>query len=115
MTTTPGELATAAEKLRSLATRTTTTLTRHEVQWTDLTVSDTAAQAKGRPMVWSQYAAAMGPTVGAAVADWLGCLAMLDPSERGGDKCGWCGIDHALTIARALNAAPAASAALPAV
>lgn len=101
-----GELGTAATRLRDLATRTATTLFRHEVEWTDLTVSDTAAQAKARPMVWSQYAAAMSPTVGAAVADWLGCLAMLDPSERGGDACGWCGVDHALTIARALNGRP---------
>lgn len=101
-----GELGTAADRLRDLATRTTTTLGRHEVDWADLTVSDTAADAKARPMVWSQYAAAMSPTVGAAVADWLGCLAMLNPAERGGDACGWCGADHALTIARALNANP---------
>lgn len=37
------------------------------------------------------------------VADWLGCLAMLDPSERGGDECGWCSSNHALDIARAVN------------
>jgi hypothetical protein len=50
------------------------------------------------------HAAAMSPTVGAAVADWLGCLAMLDPAERGGDECGWCGSNHALTVARAISA-----------
>ncbi|OUD03346.1 hypothetical protein [Streptomyces swartbergensis] len=37
------------------------------------------------------------------VGDWLGCLAMLDPSERGGDTCGWCGSNHALDIARTVN------------
>jgi hypothetical protein len=52
------------------------------------------------------HAAAMNPTAVTAVADWLGCMAMLDPAERGGDECGWCGVDHALTIARVLNANP---------
>ena len=37
------------------------------------------------------------------LADWLGCLKMLDPSERGGDKCAWCGANHALDIARVVN------------
>ena len=37
------------------------------------------------------------------LADWLGCLKMLDPSERGGDKCGWCEANHALDIARVVN------------
>jgi len=46
MTSPAAELRAAAEKLRDLATRTNTTLERHEVQWTDLTVSDTAAKAK---------------------------------------------------------------------
>lgn len=102
---TPGELRAAADKLRDLATRTTTTLDRHEVQWTDLTVSDTAAKAKARPMVWSQYAAAMNPALGLALADWLGCLAMLDPSERDAETCGWCSANHPAAVARALNAA----------
>lgn len=52
------------------------------------------------------HAAAMNPTAVTAVADWLGCVAMLDPAERGGDECGWCGVDHALTVARALNGTP---------
>ena len=65
------ELHAAAAKLRDLATRTTTTLDRHEVQWTELTVSDTEARAKARPMVWSQYAASVHPGVGSALADWL--------------------------------------------
>lgn len=43
------------------------------------------------------------PTAAEYLADWLGCLAMLDPSERGGDECGWCGGNHALAVARALN------------
>lgn len=37
------------------------------------------------------------------LADWLGCLPMLDPAERGGDKCGWCGANHALDIARVVS------------
>ena len=37
------------------------------------------------------------------LTDWLGCLQMLDPSEWGGDKCGWCSGNHALDIARAVN------------
>lgn len=68
MTTTPGELGTAAGTLRNPA-------------------------------------AAMNPAISLAVADWLGCLAMLDPSEHGGDTCGWCGGNHALTIARTVNGA----------
>ncbi|MFF9309974.1 hypothetical protein ACF1BS_03595 [Streptomyces sp. NPDC014748] len=43
------------------------------------------------------------PKVMEHVADLLGCLAMLDPSERSGDKCGWCGSNHVLDIARAVN------------
>ncbi|MFJ7297631.1 hypothetical protein [Streptomyces collinus] len=45
------------------------------------------------------------PAAADALADWLGCLAVLDPSERGGDECGWCGTNHALAVARAINAA----------
>lgn len=71
MTTPADELRAAATKLRDLAARTTTTLERHDVQWTDLTVSDTEANAKGRPMVWSQYAATMHPGVGALLAELL--------------------------------------------
>lgn len=92
---------TPADKLRDLATRAQATLERHELQWTDLAV--TSGPVTVSPMVWSQYAAVMNPAVGLALADWLGCLAMLDPSERGGPDCGWCGTDHATTIARALN------------
>lgn len=43
------------------------------------------------------------PEVAEHLADWLGCLKMLDPSERGGDKCAWCDANHALDIARAVN------------
>ncbi|MFF4791806.1 hypothetical protein ACFY2M_19055 [Streptomyces sp. NPDC001276] len=39
------------------------------------------------------------------LADWLGCLAMLDPSERSSDICGWCGGNHALAIARTISVA----------
>lgn len=51
------------------------------------------------------YIAAMQPAVGAALADWLGCLAMLDPSERDAETCGWCGANHPAAIAQALNPA----------
>ncbi|MDX3714391.1 hypothetical protein PV733_36800 [Streptomyces europaeiscabiei] len=51
-----------------------------------------------------EYIAAMHPGVGAALADWLGCLAMLDPTERGGDECGWCSANHPAAVARAINA-----------
>ncbi|MFI1928313.1 hypothetical protein [Streptomyces sp. NPDC020377] len=74
------QLRAAAAKLRDLATRTTTTLERHEVQWTDLTIGDTAAKAKARPMVWSQYAATMGPPVGLGLAD------LLDDQADGDDE-----------------------------
>jgi hypothetical protein len=47
--------------------------------------------------------AQLPPEAIAHLADWLGCLEMLDPSDRGGDTCGWCGSDHALDIARAVN------------
>ncbi|MFF7096378.1 hypothetical protein ACFY9A_28885 [Streptomyces rubradiris] len=38
------------------------------------------------------------------LADWLGCLATLGPTERGGDTCGWCGNNHPEIVARAINA-----------
>lgn len=47
--------------------------------------------------------APLDPEVVGYLADWLGCLPMLDSSERGGDKCGWCGSNHALDIARVVN------------
>lgn len=51
----------------------------------------------------TQPDAQLEPEVVEYLADWLGCLPMLDPSERGGDKCGWCGSNHALDIARVVN------------
>lgn len=47
--------------------------------------------------------AQLEPEVAEYIADWLGCLAMLDPAERGGDKCGWCSGNHALAIASGVN------------
>ena len=101
------ELRTAARTLRDLATRTNTTLDRHEVQWTDLTVSDTAAQAKARPMVWSQYAAAMHPAVGVALAGRLDIEADIVDARTAQDGTGEyavdAGGDHFLDIARLIN------------
>ncbi|MEU4154794.1 hypothetical protein [Streptomyces antimycoticus] len=37
------------------------------------------------------------------LADWLGCLATLDPTERGSDTCGWCGNNHPEIVTRAFN------------
>lgn len=51
----------------------------------------------------TQPAAQLEPEAVEQVGDWLGCLAMLDPSDRGGDECAWCGANHALMIARAVN------------
>jgi hypothetical protein len=48
-------------------------------------------------------AAEIDQEVAELVGDWLGCLAMLAPSERNGDQCGWCDSNHALDIARAVN------------
>lgn len=112
------ELRVAATRLRDLATRTNTTLGRHEVDWTDLTVSDTAAQAKARPMVWSQYAAAMNPVVGLALALLLDGVAELhEPTVCRKHEgcaslgCQWCAdedtpcadVRNALAVARALT------------
>ena len=47
--------------------------------------------------------AQLEPEVTEYLADWLGCLKMLDPSDRGGDTCNWCGSNHALDIARVVN------------
>ncbi|MGQ4350485.1 hypothetical protein [Streptomyces sp. SAS_275] len=69
MTNPADELRTAATTLRDLATRTATTLERHELQWADLTV--TSGPDRVSPMVWSQYAAALHPAVGAALAQAL--------------------------------------------
>jgi hypothetical protein len=99
------ELRTAADKLRSLATRTTTTLERHEVQWTDLTVSDTAAKA--RPMVWSQYAAAMHPGIGTLLAQLLeveaDVVAARTAHDGTEDYAADYGTNHLLDIARLIN------------
>lgn len=51
----------------------------------------------------TQPNATLGPEIVEHLADWLGCLPLLDPSERVGDDCGWCGNNHALAIARAVN------------
>jgi hypothetical protein len=56
-----------------------------------------AAQRLGKPD------AQLPPEAVEYLADWLGCLKMLDPSERGRDNCGWCGNNHALDIARVVN------------
>ncbi|MDX3637788.1 hypothetical protein PV728_48035 [Streptomyces europaeiscabiei] len=45
------------------------------------------------------------PAAAEALADWLGCLAMLDPTERDAETCGWCSANHPAAVARALNAA----------
>ena len=45
------------------------------------------------------FIATLHPGVAVALAGWLGCLAVLDPSERGGVVCGWCGADHAAVVA----------------
>ncbi len=75
MTSTPAELAAAAEALRP---------------------SSPAVAAH-------TVAVRIPPAAAEALADWLGCLAVLDPAERGWPECGWCGTNHALTIARALT------------
>lgn len=49
------------------------------------------------------FIAAMDPPVALALADWLGCLAMLDPTERDAETCGWCGANHPAAVARALT------------
>ncbi|MFC9700884.1 hypothetical protein ACFTWD_09355 [Streptomyces sp. NPDC056943] len=41
-------------------------------------------------------------TAAEAIADWLGCLSVLDPAEYGGQICAWCSSDHADTITRKL-------------
>lgn len=69
MTPAAEELRTAAQTLLNLATRTTVTLERQELQWTDLTV--TGGPGRVSPMVWSQYAATLHPTVGLALAKAL--------------------------------------------
>lgn len=126
MTTTP-ELAAAAEKLRRLAGQADdgpweTTWRGQEYHLDGYrdgelhSISEwTYAIATWEPKVHAEradcdtanpdYIAAMHPSVGKALADWLGCLSVLDPSERGGDKCGWCGGNHALAVARALTTA----------
>jgi len=47
--------------------------------------------------------AQLEPEVVEYLADWLGCLRMLAPADRGGDTCNWCGGNHALDIARVVN------------
>lgn len=116
---TPGaaeELTAAAEKLRSLVTF----LGDNRGPWKVGTPPSGYPQSisnKGVPycvadchespdipvFTIAPYIAAMHPGVGKALADWLGCLAMLDPSEWGGDECGWCGENHALAVARVLT------------
>lgn len=110
------ELRAAAVKLRDLATRTSTTLERHELQWTDLTAW--AGPGRVSPMVWSQYAAAVNPVVGLALAKLLDDVAELHEPQtcdkhEGCDPlgCQWCGdedtpcadVRNALAVARALT------------
>lgn len=121
MITPADELRAAAAALRDLATRTTITLERNETQWTDLTISDKAPRATPSPMVWSQYAAAMGPGAGNALADWLESAPVLH-EPKACEKhdgcsplgCDWCGdedwpcadIRSALAVARAVTGGP---------
>ncbi|MFD8234035.1 hypothetical protein ACFV20_19405 [Streptomyces sp. NPDC059696] len=90
MTTPADELAAAAERVRTLVSSISppnlahlpfhaddTFVTQGEDGLYDVAQTETPELAA--------YLAAMGPTVGLALAEWLGCLAMLDPSERGGD------------------------------
>lgn len=72
---TPGELRAAADKLRP---------------------SSPAVAAH-------TVAVRIPPAAAEALADWLGCLAMLDPSERDAETCGWCSANHPAAVARALN------------
>ncbi|MDX3839854.1 hypothetical protein [Streptomyces europaeiscabiei] len=44
------------------------------------------------------------PAAAEALADWLGCLAMLDPTDRDAETCGWCSANHPAAVARAINA-----------
>jgi hypothetical protein len=109
MATTPGELGTAADTLRVLTAAVGAPDKRDQAfhaDGTDITQGRRPGMydvATTQTPELARFIAAMGPAVGVAVADWLGCMAMLDPAERGGDECGWCGIDHALTIARTVN------------
>lgn len=116
--TDPSTLATAAERLRKLtAAATQLPWRKHDADYPHLVIqapADTpASECAGmvstnltpNEAADAAYIAAMQPTVGAALADWLGCLAMLDPTERDGTECGGCGTDHALAVARAINAA----------
>ena len=108
MTSTP-ELAAAAEKLRGLARAVSAPDVRDQAfhaEGTDVTQGRTGLYdvATTQTIELAAFIAAMDPPVALAVADWLGCLAALDSSERGGDECGWCGDNHALAVARALTA-----------
>ncbi|WP_200309514.1 hypothetical protein [Streptomyces adelaidensis] len=101
MTSPTDELRTAATALRDLATRTRTTLERHELQWTDLTTW--AGPGQISPMVWSQYAAAMHPAVGGLLAELLETAAdyVADDSPTHPTH-----LVHALAVARAVNGHP---------
>ena len=103
-TYTPAErLRQAASKIRDLATGANACLDRAELQWTDLTVSDTAYRATNSPMVWSHYAAAMHPGVGEALAGWLeleaDVIAARQAQPEGAEWAVDIGGDHALALA----------------
>ncbi|MFB8182576.1 hypothetical protein ACFC8N_42635 [Streptomyces sp. NPDC055966] len=97
-------LAEAAEKLRALAET-----AQHDLETADYWKPYEPARAwrdghvNGFGGVSSDYVAVLPPTVGLALADWLGCLAMHEPAERSGGECAWCGSNHAETVARALT------------
>lgn len=61
------------------------------------------AAEKLRNRLADPYVEVMPPVVGKLLADWLGCLSALDPSESGGGRCGWCNGDHAAAVASAIN------------
>ncbi|MFF1916175.1 hypothetical protein ACFVYE_32230 [Streptomyces sp. NPDC058239] len=60
--------------------------------------------AKHREQVDAYLTAFASPVVGLAVAEWLGCLSALEPSEyvTNDGTCGWCNTNHAHAIAQAI-------------
>lgn len=82
-----------------------------------MTETETAKQLHDAADLLRQFAAAtesgstalLHPRIMALFADWLGCLAVIDPAEWGAGKCEWCNGNHPEAIARtiALLVAPA--------
>lgn len=105
-TTPAAELRKAAEKIRALTWDASDGPWAHEHEGGYIVHGQQSSVAEAIDRAAdAAHIATWHPLVALAVAAWLKHWAELDPSERE-TRCGMCGDDHALTIARLINGDP---------